>query len=202
MQLAGRIRSARRRRVDGERGVVLVETALLLPIILALIFGIIEFSFAFQSSAQLTHSVRSSARSGSVLAGESTYAETTAQAAGSALLNMTNTTPVELWIYEANSQGFPLPEGNTSFTYAGPGAHTCVESCIRYVWEDSAFNTSAPTGAGWAAATHQNCVEPFDQIGVYVTAEYTFMTGFFWDRQTITDHAVFRFEPRPANECA
>ena len=174
---------------------VLVETALLLPLLLGLILGVIEFSFAFQSSAQLTHTVRSSARSASVLAGESNYAEATAHAAESALLGMTNTTPTEIWIFEANGQGFPMPEGNTTFD-------SCGEHCIRYAWDGASFDTSVPSGGGWSAATHQNCTEPFDQIGVYVKAEYQFMTRFFWDRQTMTERAVFRFEPRPASECA
>lgn len=104
------------RRGRGERGAVLVETAILLPLILLLVFGIIEFSALYQSAAQVTDGTRASARTGSALARDEGYAVKIADAATSALSKMPSTSPEEIWIYRANDRGYPGSDGSTSFT--------------------------------------------------------------------------------------
>ena len=47
---------------DEDRGAVLVEFALMIPILLALIFGIIDFGRAFDAKQSLTHATREGVR--------------------------------------------------------------------------------------------------------------------------------------------
>src|SRR5947209_17840319 len=49
-------------RIDSERGAALVEFALLLPMILLLVFGIIEFAGTYNNSISLRNGVREGAR--------------------------------------------------------------------------------------------------------------------------------------------
>ncbi len=56
------------RRMKGERGASLVEFALVLPVLLLLVFGIIDFGFAFNDYQSLRQGVRDGARQGVVTA--------------------------------------------------------------------------------------------------------------------------------------
>jgi hypothetical protein len=58
--LAARVRSRDRR--HGGRGAVLVEFALVAPLLLVLLFGIIEFGFAFVQWLDVRHGARETAR--------------------------------------------------------------------------------------------------------------------------------------------
>ena len=73
------------RRASGERGAVLVETAILIPVVLMITFGLIEFSSAYQSSSTATAASRSAARTASAEALLPTYATDAAAAAATAL---------------------------------------------------------------------------------------------------------------------
>jgi len=55
-----------RRHVDGERGAALVEMALVLPLLLLIVFGIIEFGTTYSNYIGLRDGVRNAARSGAV----------------------------------------------------------------------------------------------------------------------------------------
>ncbi len=48
--------------MDRERGAALVEFALLLPVLVLLIFGIVEFGRAYNASVTLTHATREGVR--------------------------------------------------------------------------------------------------------------------------------------------
>jgi TadE-like protein len=64
MTMTTRRRGAQRR--SDERGAVAVEFALILPVLAAMVFGIIEFGFFFAQSASLAHGAREGARMGVV----------------------------------------------------------------------------------------------------------------------------------------
>lgn len=59
-------RSLRHRRARGERGAAMVEFALVLPMLLILVFGIVDFGRAFQSWVTVTNAAREGARLGTV----------------------------------------------------------------------------------------------------------------------------------------
>lgn len=189
-RLAGRIGP------DGrERGAALVEFALILPILIMLTFGIVEFSSAFHDSSVTADAARAGGRVGSAQATSSGYAHSVVQSVDAALSTLPSDSPQELWIYKANDRGYP---GN------GSDFSSCASNCIKYTWDPStqAFNESNPGGGGWPASSQQVCKEPFDEIGVYVKINHTFVTGLFGPTVTLTDHSVFRFEPVPTSVCA
>jgi Flp pilus assembly protein TadG len=68
----------RRRRHDSERGAAAVEMALVLPILVVLVFGIIEFGFLFNAQIALTQAAREGVRVESIGNGNG---KTTAEAA-------------------------------------------------------------------------------------------------------------------------
>jgi Flp pilus assembly protein TadG len=184
-------RAARR---PDETGAVLLEFAIILPLLVTLTFGIVEFSSAYHDAAVVADAARSGGRVGSASATKSGYTTEVVNAVDAALQSLPADAPQELWIYKANGNGYPG---------TGTGFSSCATSCIRYVWNSAAqaFDTGSPQGAGWSASTHQVCTEPFDEIGVYVKIKHTFVTGLFGTGLTLTDHSVFRFEPVPNAAC-
>ena len=178
-----------------EAGAVLVEFAIILPLLMTITFGIIEFSGAFHDSAIAADATRAGGRVGSALATQPGYTTSVVDAVDAAFATLPASAPQELWIYKANVNGYPG---------SGSDFSTCAANCIKYVWNTNtrSFDVGAPQGGGWPASSQQVCTEPYDEIGVYVKITHQFFTGFFGPSVTITDHSVFRFEPVPTSVCA
>jgi len=191
-EAATQVASARRLR--GDRGAALIETAILIPVILLVTFGMIEFSSAYQSSSVVTSAVRSGARAASAEALLPTFATDAAAAAATALHTVSSQEPQVMWVYRANASGLPESGGFTS----------CTTNCISYPWVPSTrtFNTATPGGGGWPYSTQNACSSSlWDSVGVYVKLTHTFLTGLFGKTVTLADHAVFRLEPAPTQLC-
>jgi len=71
-------------RLLGERGAAAVEFALVVPVLIVLLFGIIEFSKAFNTQSTLSAAAREAART-MALANDAGLARTAAQTAASSL---------------------------------------------------------------------------------------------------------------------
>jgi hypothetical protein len=187
--------SMRLRRQDRERGAALVETAILIPVVILVTFGMIEFSSAYQSSSAATAAARSGARVASAEALLPNYALDAAAAAATALHSVGSNEPVEMWIYKADDvTGYPA-SGN--FT-------TCTTKCIKYAWLPASrtFDTANPTGGGWPANTQNACNSAnWDSVGVYIKLNHKFLTKLFGVSINLADHAVFRLEPAPTQLC-
>jgi Flp pilus assembly protein TadG len=182
---------------ERERGAALIETAILIPVVILITFGLIEFSSAYQSSATAASSARSAARTASAEALLDGYATDAAAAAATALRQVPADEPLEMWIYRANVEGYPGIDGNTGFS-------SCTTKCIKYTWVPATrtFNTTSPGGGGWAAAAQKACSPAdWDSVGVFIKLRHKYMTKLFGSTIDLTDHAVFRLEPAPTQKC-
>src|SRR6476661_7104558 len=142
--MSGRFRDASR-----ERGAVLVETAILIPVILIITFGLIEFSSAYQSSSVASAAARTAARTASAEALLTNYATDAAAAAATALKTVPADEPLEMWVYRANTAGYP----------ESGGFSTCSTNCIKYTWlaASRTFDTAHPSGGGWPSTVQNAC---------------------------------------------
>lgn len=188
-------RRSGRSRVRGERGAALVETVIVIPLVLLIVFGIVEFSAAYHDASVTSDASRAGGRIASAQARNPAYATNAAESVAAALKTLPANAPQELWIYKANNHGYP----GTSDDFV-----SCTTKCIRFQWdtESDDWNYDAPTGDGWLSSTHQVCAEPFDQIGIYVKIRHEFVTNLFGATIDLDDHAVFRFEPTPSAVCS
>ncbi len=55
-------RPGRRRRGHGDRGVTVIEFAIIVPLLLMMVFGIVEFGRAYQARLTVTHAAREGVR--------------------------------------------------------------------------------------------------------------------------------------------
>jgi hypothetical protein len=76
-------------------------------------------------------------------------------------------------------------------------------NCTKYAWlpATKTFDTANPQGSGWPAANQQVCTEPFDELGIFVKINHSFITNLFGATVALTDHAVFRLEPTSLASC-
>ncbi len=214
---------ARLRRSD-QRGASAVEFAIVFPVILLLVFGIMEFALFLRDYVGVSNAVRDASRTasaqprqGNVLGhrgwepcppGPCSHPDGTAPAgavgsfayAASQVLGTSGTAiPTQsikdLWVYRANAKGFP--EGLSDFSSCPPAV------CVRYAWEDD------PDGAGplvagfdfrsgtWDPATINACPnDPNAQaVGVYMRVDHRSLFPGFNTTRNLSDNSVIKFEP-------
>lgn len=198
------VRALRRQR---ERGASAVEAAIIFPVLILLLFGIIEVTLLLRDYVSLGFLVREGARTGTQLArvdGFEDFVKQAMQESGNAL-------PVdayrELWIYKVdpNQPGTGLPVGASSFD-----SGQCVTDCFVYqpqtVIESGVevVKFLPVSGIAWDFNTHIACpydndgdgLRETDTIGVLLRAEHQSIVGFVLpDTIEITDYAVGNFEP-------
>ncbi|MFT4287247.1 TadE/TadG family type IV pilus assembly protein [Nocardioides sp.] len=189
-----------------------IEAALVTPVVLLAIFGIIEMAFLLKDDVALTSLVRAGGRMASANAGlgpagadasglcaspctpESApmlavTAAAAIQRAGAALPKESIT---KLWIYKANDLGYPGDDGNTDWS--------CSSNCVEYMWSDTAEVFGYVKGS-WASTSIYACAGDPDRVGVYMEADHQFFTGLVGSKVPISDHAVFTFEPLAESIC-
>ena len=185
------------RRARGDDGAAMVEAAIVMPLLMLLVFGIIEWGLAFLSATSTNSASRSGARTASALTLNTTYADQARLAVEQNLKGaLPFATPQELWIYRVPASAIDdsgFPEGQTSFV--------CGTNCIKYTWNGSNFANATGT---WPAASMQVCGLPsaFDSVGVYLKVQHNFVTNFFGASKQIAEHTVMRLEPQTADTCA
>lgn len=196
-----------------ERGAVALEAALITPVLLAMMFGIIEMALLMRDVVAVSSAVRVGARVGSAAPGAGpglclasanpppctpAVAPAFAQAAADAIQRAGSAMPPDsiesIIIYDANSAGYPLPEGNHTLA--------CGQSCVTYVW-DPGLDRFRYGGGTWASSSVNACVNHAseDSLGVAMKARHGFVTGLFGDDHEIAERVVMKFEPLPSEQC-
>jgi hypothetical protein len=173
-----------RRRWSDDRGAALVEAAIVLPVVVIIVFGIIEIGLLFRTASVDTGSTRSGARLGSAIfatdAGAPDQIKATVQKDLGSLQAWAH--PVELWIYKAGANG-------------DPAGGTCSSSCIKYTWNGTDFGTGS---GSWS--NPDACGQTIDRLGVFVSVKHDSLTGLSISR-TVKYHTVMRLEPKPFGVC-
>jgi Flp pilus assembly protein TadG len=196
-----------RRAADGERGAVLVEFALVVVLMMTLVFGIVEFSLAWNVKSQASAAVRAGGRTASALTRSDNLTANAADAVGAALKSIPSDEPKYVMVYE-------VTPGND-----GSPPATCAANCAQYRWDaptQKFITNSRMAGSGWPATAQQNNIscggnpgvgaDQFDQVGVYVKVDHPFIAiqNFvpgMASTVTLDPHSVFKLEPSSSTAC-
>jgi len=191
-----------------------MEAALVTPLIMVLIFGIIEMALLMRDDVALTSAVRTGGRTASANAGAGpggvneggdcvapcspANAPMFAQLAANAIQRAGSALPKdsikELWVYKANNKGYPGAANSTTMA--------CGTNCVKYRWVASKDQFRYSSGS-WLSSSVNACANNSpDAVGIHMVAQHDFLTGFFSDHVNIEDHAVFAFEPLATLTCA
>jgi hypothetical protein len=186
-----------------ERGAALVEAAIVLPLVLLLVFGSIEFGFAFSEQGSLRGATRAGARAAAAVPkGEAaTFAGAALGALDPTLDEVQSDEAIEIWLYEAVD-----PDGDGNFERPT----TCASNCMRYVHD----GTTAVRAGGndWLPGERYACVPPGagrdgpDRVGVWVRVVHQYVTGIplsvtLSDTVTLTANTIMTLEPDPTAAC-
>lgn len=202
------MRLTKRTRRREERGGVAVEFVLVVGILLALTFGIMDFAVYLRDTTAASNAVRDAARTASALPrfGVSPAINPTfghdgndggsfASRASDVFDTTGGAIPQrsidELWIYKANADGFP---GDYSDFTECP-----ANSCVRYRWWDGPTGDNPGfqyAGGLWDPLSITACPGDADTVGVYLRVDHQPLIGWFSTDGAITDSVVARFEPR------
>lgn len=187
-------RTGRRRRplffnriVRDDRGVAAVEAAIITPIFLLLIVGIIEFGLVFKDQLAITSAVRAGARIASAEPRTTTFATDAASqvAREGSAIDMSDVKA--LWVYQADSSGHPEGAGGTF--------NSCATNCVQFAWSGSTFVQSA---GSWDPTSVNACEGTQDAVGVYLSFNHPGVTQAIFSSIGLSSYTVMRFEPIPS----
>jgi TadE-like protein len=180
-----------RRRAQGDRGAVAVEAALVTPLILLIVFGIIEFTLLLKDDVAVTSAVRAGSRTASAEPRVPTFLDDTARSMSRTVQTLDKDGLEDgygqLFIYESDKDGFPL---------GSPTTFACGTHCVRYSWDATAAKFVKRSGS-WDYRTINACAgDPnLTVVGVRLEYRHTFLTGVFGGGRTLSDESVQNFEP-------
>ena len=192
-----------------QHGQGLVEFALLVPVFLLLLLGMIEFGFAFTHNQTLEYATREGARTGAALSHGSAQVacssvdeniiaavERVLTSAGSPIAGRLSKIPT-IDIYDANTSGDQIGSAVDVWSYAAGAGPVVDGKALDY----------RLTSTGWdpcTAGNRKNGATP-DSIGVSLSYTYDLMTplggilrffgGSTWTTLAMGDRTVMALEP-------
>ena len=218
-------RSRARRRAGGDRGAVVVEAAIVLPLLFMIVFGVLEIGSALKSYSGAANAVRAGGRMATEAAGipdgEIEY----------------------IVIWHASSTGEQPPPGcrptalsspNSTSSGVTDGGNDAIGACNVYhrpadpggafdmATGEAAqvpnyyFGCTGPTDPLWSnkvdclwpSKNRKTTITPRgeappagqtgqpDYVGVYIRAQHGYVTGVLGDDLTITDGSIYLLEPQ------
>jgi Flp pilus assembly pilin Flp len=174
-----------------EDGAAAVEFALVLPLLVLLVFGIIEFGMAFRDTLTIASATRTGARTASALSRDPHFNDATVAAMDQAVSALPDGAIQQLWIYKADPSGSGLPVGHADFSSG------CA-ACGIWNWDDASHSFVPAGPQRWDPATQDACATTSDSVGIFLKVDHRFVTQLFGADVTLTDHTVMRLEPKPA----
>ncbi len=173
-----------------------VEAAIVTPLVMALVFGIIECSFLFRDVLTASSAVRAGVRLASAQPRNTDFAQAAVDEVAGRVRALDKNAIEALWVYKA-ATGSDKPVGYADFS-------GCT-SCVKFTW-DAAASAGAgqfvPTYDGWPAASQNACTRtlggPPDRIGVYLRVRHTPFTGLVLGTLSIPESSVLSLEPIPS----
>jgi TadE-like protein len=180
-----------RGRYRDDSGAVAVEAALITPLLLFLVLGIIEFTLLLKDDIAVAASVRAGARTASAEPRTNGFTDDAAAQLTRAVasLDPEGLKSSEVWVYKAGPTGDP--------------PSTCSVDCVRYTWNGSRYVRAS---GDWDPLTIDACPidadhpDGPDAVGVYLRYRHEFLTGLFGGGLTISDNSVLNFEPVPPTQ--
>ena len=174
-----------------DRGVTMVEFALLFGLLLMLAIGAFEYGMVFRDSLTVTTAAREGGRVAASTANHGDADCVILEATAGALQSLNSGVIDEVHIYKSNaSGGYPVANLTRVYSPFQSGDPSLV-ACTGSDWN------AEQLGAGWEPAARVDPTLPAPWIGVRINYEHNWFTNFLWWNGTfsLSDDAVFRIEP-------
>jgi Flp pilus assembly protein TadG len=202
-------------RCRGERGAAMVEFALILPLVVLLTFGIIEFAIAYNTNSNINQAGRAGGRTAAILSTDPQMAYKAGAAAATSLdisVNSVSGTP-RVCVAKFNPAN-PTDCLNQATATVMPLTHPGTPNSP--VWQITAQNPDGtfPPSDNWPVSSRNfgcpvgGSPGTYDKVIVYVEANHKLLVpgifGVFFSNNSspkMTATAVFQLEPVTTNTC-
>ncbi|NLA37704.1 MAG: pilus assembly protein [Actinobacteria bacterium] len=188
-----------RARSRSERGTVVVESAIALPVFLLIVFGTIEFGLAFRSYLTTTAAARDSARYAATMGKDVNADFFIISDALNSLGPIGGSEAVTtISIFRATGPDSTTASGALAACRTGSVAGLCNTYRGPDLTTDPYRFACRPTAADrfWCPTSRKvNLSDPPDYVGIYIEVEHEGLTGVLGSSMTFTEEVVTRLEP-------
>jgi Flp pilus assembly protein TadG len=205
-------------RCTGDRGTILVESALIFPIMVYLFFAILEYSLVFRSYLTLGNGLRAAGRTAAIAGDDADADWKILQATKNEMAAVQRSTVARVVIYDATPVSpSTTPVAVPAICKTGPRGGNTTAKCNVYVptsdWATSALVTDygcnlvlpntddlaagfcpGPSGA-WTGRNVKTSGPP-SVVGIYIEIQHPFLTRIFGTTKTLSDTQFAAIEPR------
>lgn len=196
--------SAARTRASGERGAALVELAVILPLIIMIAFGVVEFGSAWNRKLQMETAARAGARVGSSLGNTRLADYGLLQAVKSALNDIGLSNVDYVVVFKSTATNGARPAGNCASSTPSSVTSQCnvyTGAQLQSLTQTDFAGTTSCSGTApdrfWCPLNRQNVQSlGADYLGVWIKARYVTITGVFKSPFFLTSAAIMRLEPK------
>ena len=185
-----------------------MEAAILTPIFLVVLFGVLEFGSTFRDYLTLSNTATAATRQEAIQGAnhQADWETLKAIKKASGAFPLSDINYVVVWKASGPNDKVPTACKTASQT-VGTAAAPTAGSCNRFTVADiNAANGASWTCAGsdpikyWCPTTRQvgltsNGGSGPDYLGVYVSMTHKYATGFFGRSITLTDSSITKLEP-------
>ena len=184
------------------RGAVMVEAAITLPVLMLLLFGLLEYGLLFRTSLSMSDAVRSGARV-AVAQPRTTGYHLSAAAAVSGTLSSARIPEDQIGmmvVYRADPRTGGLKGGGAFPSHI----EACNTHCWKFDWDAGTDQYVPRPTPSWSASSQFACGTELttDYLGVYIKVTHRFVTEMLQDEETLTERTVMRLEPLSStDEC-
>ncbi len=187
-----------------ERGAILVELSIVMPLLIVLVLGIFEITVAWGQDQTVVQAARSGARA-VTQTGQEERADQVALRSIKATFDDRWTDVQRVVVYEATSAGGAPPSACIAAAVTvSPGGVNCnvyVNADLADVLNVSRFTDGPDCGSAkssnWCPSVRDRGLNTGDWVGVWVEYDQPWLTGLFpIGGYTITERTVMRMEPR------
>lgn len=194
----------RRRKEDRQRGAVLVELTLVVPILMTLVLGMFEVGMAWSASQSVVQASRSGARTVSQMG---TYGRADEEALRAVLAtfgdDLAQVRRVAIYEYSATSANGVHPDcGTSAVPTSGARCNTYLPDDFDELDDPTHFASDTGCSAGqasnpWCPTIRSDSQTTATLVGVEVEFAHTPVSGFFGvDDRILTQRIVMKIEPR------
>lgn len=199
-------------RLTGDGGAVIVEAALVLPLLVVLLCGVIDFGIGLRTQTSLQTATRNAARAGAAAVNKTSADQLVLSTLAAGTQGVAGLDITKAIVYEADAANGQPTSTCMTIAPAGLTARGSNGDCNVYSPQQIAAASAVPetfneSGAGcngwdryWCPATMRtaNLAGTVDSLGLFVEATYTPYTGVFGSNPfDISDYVVMKLEPAP-----
>lgn len=194
-----------RQRCAGEGGAVLVEAAMITPVLFLFLFGILEFGILFYANQTITNGSTAIARTAAIQGSDLEADYQIIQAAKSAMGGVNSSSINRIVIFRATGPTTPVPAAcktGGSSSSLKCNVYTPIPhfgSSLTAAAFDCAPSPAPNYADAWCPTTRKTALTgsngPPDYLGIYIEYTHEWVTGLFGSDIVLSETKITKLEP-------